>query len=173
MQPLTQPANGHVVSHRECQDMHRAAIAVTALAALPRVGCVVLPLPPVGAQIGREEIGSLQPGVSTRADVHESLGEPSQWVTNRYEIFNVSKETAHVLVALPFYAGGVERVGAQDFRVLAEYGPGGVLQSLGWEGMVEDTDAPEGRSYISSAAPALERHTRPPRRRGSLRLTVE
>jgi len=134
--------------------MHRAAIAVTALAALPLVGCVVIPLPPVGAQIGREEIRSLQPGVSTRADVHDRLGEPSQLVTNRYEIFNVSKETAHVLVAVLFYAGGVERVGAQDFRVLAEYGPGGVLQSLYWEGMVEDTDALEGRSYISSAAPA-------------------
>ncbi len=116
-------------------------------------GCVLLPLPPFGAKIGREEIGRLQPGVITRADVHDRLGEPTHSVTNRYEIFDVSKESADVFVIWLVYAD-VRRVGAQDFRVLVEYGPDGVLQSLGWEGMLEDTyaNALEGHSYISSAA---------------------
>ena len=133
--------------------MHRVAVAVIALAALPLVGCIMIPLPPLGAQIGREEIEKLQPGVSTRADVHDRLGEPTRSVTERYEIFDVGRETAYLLIAVLYVGGGIDQIGAQDFRVLAEYRPDGVLQSLSWEGIVQDTDAPGGYSYISSAAP--------------------
>ncbi len=133
--------------------MHRVAVAVIALAALPLVDCVPIPLPPLGAQIGREEIEKLQPGVSTRADVHDRLGEPSHSVTERYEIFDVGKETAHWLLMVGLVVPDGSTFKPQDFRVLAEYGRDGVLQSLGWEGLVENADPAEGYSHISSAAP--------------------
>lgn len=141
--------------------MHRAAATVLALAALLLAACIILPLPPLGRQTGVDEIGRLQPGVSTRADLTEWLGEPSHSVTDRYEIFDVSKEKGHLLFlflpAVFFEAAGMhggggemDRLGEQDFRILVEYRPDGVVESLHWEGLVADAQAPEGRRYISS-----------------------
>jgi WD40 repeat protein/outer membrane protein assembly factor BamE (lipoprotein component of BamABCDE complex) len=127
--------------------MSRAAVPLVALAALSLAGCVVLPLPPMGAQVGHEEIEKLQPGSSTRDDVRTALGAPSHSLTNRYEIFDVSRETAHVLFAVLYMGGQVSRIDAQDFRVLVEYRPDGVVESVRWEGL-------EGESrYISSGSP--------------------
>jgi WD40 repeat protein len=134
--------------------MGRAALPLAFLTALSVVACAIVPLPPVGPQVGREEVGKLRPGVSTRAEVPAALGSPDRSVTERYELFDVSKEKGHLFVyVFPWWAN-VVRVGKQDLRVLAEYGPDDVLESLNWEGTFQDSDLSGTSHYLSSSTPA-------------------
>lgn len=106
------------------------------LVSLQLTGCVILPLPPLGAQVGREDIETLEPGLSNRDQVHEALGDPDVTVTDRYEIFDVSEESFNLLfVALgPAGGVGVNPISGRFYRVLAEYEPDGILHELYWEG---------------------------------------
>lgn len=131
--------------------MRRAGLVLACLAIFPLAGCIILPLPPVGAQIGREEIETLRPGSSTRQDVRATLGGPDQSLTDRYEIFEVDEETMYLFFGT-YGFGDIVRIGGQDFRVLAEYGPDDVLQSLAWEARIANDGA--GYQYMSSRVDA-------------------
>ena len=121
--------------------MSRFAVMLLAVVFLPQVtGCIILPLPPLGAQIGREDIETLKPGLVKREQIHEALGNPDTKVTDRYEIFDVGEERFNLfwLVALPPAPGGdFVRIGRRSYRVLAEYGADDVLRDLQWEGSDE------------------------------------
>ena len=117
--------------------MRPALLALPGFAALVLAGCVVLPVPPLGSQVGQEEIGALKPSLSTRTDVLDALGDPYNSVADGYEIFELGKEQGYLfMISVLATIGGPTRIGAQDFLVLAEYAPDGVLRSLRWEGRV-------------------------------------
>lgn len=100
-------------------------------------GCIILPLPPLGAQIGQEDVETIEAGVSTRDQVHAVLGKPEATILDRYEIFDVSKERFNWLI-MTYFGGHIKRVRGQSYRVLAEYDPEDVLRDLRWEGHGEE-----------------------------------
>ena len=118
--------------------MRRVALLLLGLVPLLKVtGCIVLPLPPLGAQIGPDEIETIRPGVSTREQVHEVLGEPNVTIVERYEIFDVSEERYNWLIfggLPPYVGGGTVPVDERLYRVLADYESDGMLRELHWEG---------------------------------------
>lgn len=128
---------------------HAAVLCLALASSIALSGCVMVPLPPLGAQRGAREIKSLEPGASTRQDVRRVLGDPDLALTARYDIFELSEEDLNLLVIpvlLPL--GGFGPVGEARHRVLAAYGPDEILQSLHWEALVD------GRSVAADMAPA-------------------
>lgn len=108
---------------------------VGVLISIQLTGCIFIPLPPSGAQIGREDIETLKPGLSKREQVHEALGNPDVTITDRYEVFEVSEETGNVLMIGPIPGMfGTQPIDERVYHVLAEYEVDGVLRKLLWEG---------------------------------------
>ncbi len=120
--------------------MKQPAVSLLGLIALLQVtGCVVIPPPPLDAQAVPEEAEEPELVVHTREQVRETLGHPYVTIMGRYEIFDVSEESINSL----FVSIGLEGdfvpdpIDEQTYRVLAEFGPDGVLSDLRWEGADE------------------------------------
>lgn len=109
----------------------RECVLLCMLVLLALSACVVLP--PIGSQVGQEELGALRIGVTTRQQVIELIGEPTILDSPRFVLTDVQKEKANIFLLIGGPYGGAILGGpihAQDSRVLFEFTEDGLLQNL-------------------------------------------
>ncbi|MGH7703128.1 MAG: hypothetical protein ACREMO_08535 [Gemmatimonadales bacterium] len=83
-------------------------------------GCLAVPIPHIGHQVGPEELGQLSPGESTKEQVAASLGSPILTYGGSFALYQWSTSKGTVLYA--GYGGAdAVRFGNRDFRVLTVF----------------------------------------------------
>ena len=114
---------------------HIPIVLLSIVISVQLTGCIAIPFPPAGPQLGLEDIETLKPALSSREEVHEALGSPNAAVTDRYEVFELRKKDFDVAIitAIPGIMG-ILPVGERFYNVLAEYEANGILRELRWEG---------------------------------------
>lgn len=117
------PAEGGMKCHR-CRALRLVILPLLFPIALAISGCIAVPLPPIGSQVGAHELATIKVGATTWEEARALLGEPTILDHRRFIITDVKRRDASLLV---FHIGGIELgdIGHQRYRVLLAFDPQG------------------------------------------------
>ncbi|MGD9078295.1 MAG: hypothetical protein PVG96_03100 [Desulfobacterales bacterium] len=115
-------------------------------------------MPPVGRQIGKEELKTIEIGSTTKAEVTNLLGKPDLLENERFYVYEAGQNSGYIVVFID--PGGIGSLSEERYRLLFEFNVNEVVKRYhiepiylaNWAGISEGWENPDNQTTSGKEA---------------------
>jgi hypothetical protein len=120
------------------------------------IGCLYVP--PVGRQIGNEELKTIEIGSTTKAEVTNLLGKPDLLENERFYVYEAGQNFGYIVVFID--PGGIGSLSEERYRLLFEFNVNEVVKRYhiepiylaNWAGISDGWENPDNQTTSGKEA---------------------